>query len=475
MTRLAPTTLEATARGRGSAAKVEAPERDTIVAVERMTKTFRDFWMRSRVRAVNEVSFRIYRGEIFGLLGPNGSGKSTTIKVLLGLLHKTSGVASVFGKLPTDVSVKRRIGYLPEESYLYPFLNARETLDYYGKLFELDRETRSKRIDELLDMVGLSAVQHRPVREYSKGMQRRIGLAQALINDPEFLILDEPTTGLDPIGTRQVKDLIIELGRRGKTVLLSSHLLSDVEDCVDRTVILYGGRIQREGTCDELLESRDRTVIESEALDDETIAEIDRLIRQRSGGAKAISRVSHPRQKLEELFIEIVERARAANIETSGAQQGGQTASFLRGEPQAEGDALVASLLAAGSGGASEGVSGDVGDGESAADAGAGTGVKARGAGGEKNEASAVLNELLQPGKAEPARADRDQVRQDPMRQDGARPERSSRGQPEAPGQMAKPDADLGVIGSLLDKNREDGRRGGDGLGKDGRGSERQP
>ena len=317
---------------------------ETVVAVQHLTKVFRDFWMRSRVKAVDDVSFEIRRGEIFGLLGPNGSGKSTTIKILLGLLHRSGGRVSVLGKLPSDVSIKRRIGYLPEESYLYQFLNARETLDYYAKLFGLESSIRKTRIDELLDMVGLSAVQFRPVREYSKGMQRRIGIAQALINDPELLILDEPTTGLDPIGTRQIKDLILELGRRGKTVILSSHLLGDVEDCVDRMIILYGGKIRAEGTCDQLLEATDRTTIEAETLDESTIAEIDRVIRARSGGHNAIARVARPRQRLEDLFVQIVEQARAAQIETAGAQHGGQTAAFLRAEPQT-GDQLIESLM----------------------------------------------------------------------------------------------------------------------------------
>ncbi len=319
-----------------------------VVIAQRLTKTFKDFWRRDRVRAVDSVDFHIDRGEIFGLLGPNGSGKSTTIKILLGLLHKTSGRVEVLGKLPQDVAVKRRIGYLPEESYLYPFLNARETLDYYGKLFKLSGRERSKRIDELLDMVGLTAVQYRPVREYSKGMQRRIGIAQALINDPELLILDEPTTGLDPIGTRQVKDLILELGRRGKTVLLSSHLLADVEDCVDRMVILYGGKIQREGTCNELLEAQDRSIIETDSLDDDTISELDRVLRERTGGARSITRVAHPRQKLEELFMEIVEDARQQQLTTSGAMHGGGTASFLQGGDGSTGERLVDQLVQAG-------------------------------------------------------------------------------------------------------------------------------
>jgi len=319
------------------------PTAEPIVAAQSLTKVFKDFWMRDRARAVDALTFEVRPHEIFGLLGPNGSGKSTTIKMILGLLKKTSGRLAVFGKPPTDVGMKRRIGYLPEESYLYPFLDARETLEYYGKLFELDRNIRKRRVDELIDMVGLSAAQFRTVREYSKGMQRRLGLAQALINDPDFLILDEPTTGLDPLGTRQVKDLIIGLGKRGKTVLLSSHLLADVEDCVDRMVILYGGKTRAEGTCADLLESQSRTSIETDTLDEDTVSEIDKVIRKRTGGA--ILKVTRPRQTLEALFLDIVEKARAERIETSGIQHGGQTASFLKGDEG--GDALIDRLVKA--------------------------------------------------------------------------------------------------------------------------------
>lgn len=316
-----------------------------MVIAQQLTKIFKDFWMRDRARAVDGITFEIRRGEIFGLLGPNGSGKSTTIKMVLGLLKKSSGRLAVFGKSPHDVSIKKRIGYLPEESYLYPFLNARETLDYYAKLFRLEYKVRQRRIDELLDMVGLSAVQHRQVREYSKGMQRRIGLAQALINDPEFLILDEPTTGLDPIGTRQVKDLIVTLGQRGKTILLSSHLLTDVEDVVDRMVILYGGKVRQAGTCEELLSRRTASIIETEALDEETIEEIRGVLARRS---RQISRISAPRQKLEELFVEIVEQAKRDRLATSGAQHGGTTASFLRdgATPAATAEKLIDQLVA---------------------------------------------------------------------------------------------------------------------------------
>lgn len=321
--------------------------RKPVVGCQQLSKVFKDFWMRDRARAVDKLDLVIYEHEVFGLLGPNGSGKSTIIKLILGLLKPTHGRVSVFGKPPTDVGMKKRIGYLPEESYLYPFLNARETLDYYGKLFGLDSKTRQGRIDELLEMVGLEHAQFRPVREYSKGMQRRIGIAQALINDPDLLILDEPTTGLDPIGTRQVKDLILELGRRGKTIILSSHLLTDVEDVVDRMAILYGGKIRDEGTCDGLLTSRERTLIEADELDDATIAELDEVIRRRTGGEKSIRTVSAPRQKLEELFLGIVEKAQTERATTSGAMHGGLTAAFLRAEDDhaQHGDALIDSLI----------------------------------------------------------------------------------------------------------------------------------
>ncbi|MHC4416402.1 MAG: ABC transporter ATP-binding protein [Planctomycetota bacterium] len=309
-----------------------------------LTKVFKDFWLRTKARAVDNVDFEIRGREIFGLLGPNGSGKSTIIKMILGLLHKTRGRLTVFGKAPTDVSIKKRIGFLPEESYLYQFLNPRETLDYYGKLFGLEHRTRRRRTDELLEMVGLSHVAHRPIGEFSKGMTRRIGLAQALVNDPDFLILDEPTSGLDPIGTRQVKDLILELGKRGKTILLSSHLLADVEDVCDRMVMLYAGRIRAQGTVDELLCDSERTVIQAGRLAPETISRIEQVIQQSEG--KGIDKVESPRQRLEQFFMELVEKARREQIETAGVVHGGPTASFLRAEP-GTGRELIETLLRA--------------------------------------------------------------------------------------------------------------------------------
>src|SRR6184192_364474 len=253
--------------------------REAIVAVRGLTKIFKDFWGRPKARAVDNVDFEVRRGEVFGLLGPNGSGKSTTVKLILGLLYPTKGHIEVFGHSPRHVATKSRIGYLPEESYLYRYLNSHETLDFFGNLFRLPKGDRENRAEQLLEMVGLSKTRTRAVGEFSKGMQRRIGLAQALINDPALLILDEPTSGLDPIGCREVKDLILALARRGKTVILSSHLLADVEDVCDRVVIYYGGRIQAAGPLKDLLAKPDSIRLTMPPLSRETMQRILEMIR----------------------------------------------------------------------------------------------------------------------------------------------------------------------------------------------------
>lgn len=323
-------------QGRADAAIADHREGAVIdIACAGVTKVFRDFWMRPRVRAVTDLDLEVHRGQIYGLLGPNGSGKSTTIKMLLGLLQPSSGRIAVLGKRPKDVDVKRHIGYLPEESYLYRFLTGRETLEYYGRLFRLERKALKERIEMLLDMVGLDAVQDRPVGEYSKGMQRRIGLAQSLINDPQLLILDEPTSGMDPVGARQIKDLIAMLAKRGKTVLLCSHLLADVEDLCDRVAIMYGGQVRAEGTCDELLEEEHATLLETGEMPETVLAEVRALLERH---ALAMKRVQRPRRKLESLFMEIVEQARAEGIQTSGAKSGGTMAEFLTAEERSAAD-----------------------------------------------------------------------------------------------------------------------------------------
>src|SRR6188474_1975610 len=241
---------------------------DVVIETRSLTKVYRDFWGRQKVRALNALDLEIRKGEIFGLLGPNGSGKSTTIKLLLGLLFPSSGQALVFGKDATEVTKNARIGYLPEESYLYKFLNAEETLDFYGRLFSLPKAVRRERTQKLLELVRVTTAKRRPLREYSKGMTRRIGLAQALINDPELIILDEPTTGLDPIGCREMKDLILDLKRQGKTVLMCSHLLADVQDVCDRIAVLHQGELKELGRVDTLLTLSDVTQIRANRLPD---------------------------------------------------------------------------------------------------------------------------------------------------------------------------------------------------------------
>jgi ABC-2 type transport system ATP-binding protein len=305
---------------------------ETVVAVRGLTKVFKDFWGRPKARAVDNVDFEVRRGEVFGLLGPNGSGKSTAVKMLLGLLYPTRGHIEVFGRSPRHVQTKSRIGYLPEESYLYRYLNSRETLDFFGNLFTLPKKDREARTEQLLDMVGLTQTRTRAVGEFSKGMQRRIGLAQALINDPDLVILDEPTAGLDPIGCREVKDLILALARRGKTVILSSHLLSDVEDVCDRVVILYGGKVQAMGTLRELLAKPDSVRITMPPLPRETMQRLMELIRRDVSEDKV--RIDTPTQNLESYFLDVVQRARAS-AETSGATSGNRVAAYLRGEAQA--------------------------------------------------------------------------------------------------------------------------------------------
>jgi ABC-2 type transport system ATP-binding protein len=306
---------------------------EVVVSVRGLTKVFKDFWNRPKARAVDNVDFEVRRGEVFGLLGPNGSGKSTTVKLLLGLLNPTKGHIEVFGHSPRHVQTKSRIGYLPEESYLYRYLNSRETLDFFGNLFHLSKGERDNRAEQLLEMVGLGKTQTRAVGEFSKGMQRRIGLAQALINDPDLVILDEPTAGLDPIGCREVKDLIIALARRGKTVILSSHLLSDVEDVCDRVVIYYGGKIQAAGTLKELLAEPDTLRITTPVLPRETLERVLEIIRKDVSSGEV--RVDNPTQNLESYFLDVVAKARAAN-ETSGAQSGARVAEYLRGGMEAK-------------------------------------------------------------------------------------------------------------------------------------------
>ena len=281
---------------------------DVVIETRSLSKVYRDFWGRQKVRALKSLDLQVHKGEIFGLLGPNGSGKTTTMKLLLGLLFPTSGEALVFGNDATDVGKNERIGYLPEESYLYKFLNAEETLDFYGRLFDMPAATRKERVKELISMVGLDWAKRRQLKEYSKGMTRRIGLAQTLINDPELILLDEPTTGLDPIGTREMKDLIIDLREKGKTVVMCSHLLADVQDVCDRIAILYQGELKELGRVDTLLQVQDVTQVQARGLSEEAKTEIRDVIARHHG---ELVSMDNPTTTLEELFLNIVRESEA--------------------------------------------------------------------------------------------------------------------------------------------------------------------
>ncbi|MGB9687447.1 ABC transporter ATP-binding protein [Thermogutta sp.] len=276
---------------------------EVVIETRTLSKVYRDFWGRTKVQALKALDLQIYRGEVFGLLGPNGSGKTTTMKLLLGLLLPTSGEVYVFGRPATDVSKNERIGYLPEESYLYRFLNAEETLDFYGRLFNMPRSVRRQRVADLIEMVGLTWAKKRPLKEYSKGMTRRIGLAQALINDPDLILLDEPTSGLDPIGTREMKDLILRLRDQGKTVVMCSHLLADVQDVCDRIGILYQGELKELGRVDQLLAMRDVTEIRVPRMSPDAEAEVKAVLAKH--GLEILS-WGNPTTSLEHLFLRII-------------------------------------------------------------------------------------------------------------------------------------------------------------------------
>ena len=286
----------------------EGSSSDIVVETRNLSKVYRDFWGRSKKVALKPLDLQIRRGEIFGLLGPNGSGKTTTLKLLLGLIFPSTGEAVVFGRDATEVSKNERIGYLPEESYLYKFLDAEETLDFYGRLFDMPPEERRRRAAALIEMVGLTRDRKRQLKEYSKGMTRRIGVAQALINDPELILLDEPTSGLDPIGTREMKDLILDLKARGKTVIMSSHLLADVEDVCDRIAVLHQGELKELGRVEDLLRVTDTTQVRARGLSPAAMEELRETCRRL--GATEVE-VGNPTITLEDLFLEVVRDADA--------------------------------------------------------------------------------------------------------------------------------------------------------------------
>jgi ABC-2 type transport system ATP-binding protein len=226
------------------------------IKIEGLSKFFRVGFWGKRVQAVTDLSFEVRRGDLFGFLGPNGAGKTTTIKALMGLIFPSGGQAWILGNKASDVGVRSRVGYLPESPYFYEYLKGLEFLDFYGSLFRIPKKVRVKKAEELLKLVNLEGAADLHLRKYSKGMLQRIGLAQALINDPELVILDEPMTGLDPIGRREIRDVMVRLKNEGKTVFFSTHILSDVEMICDQVGIVNKGKLVTTGKLSELLNPR---------------------------------------------------------------------------------------------------------------------------------------------------------------------------------------------------------------------------
>jgi ABC-2 type transport system ATP-binding protein len=292
---------------------------DAVVRAVGLAKHFRVGFFARRVDAVHEVSFEVRRGEIFGFLGPNGAGKTTTIKMLMGLIRPTSGHAEILGRPVPSRQAKQEVGFLPESPYFYDYLTGMELLDLMGRLCGLDARERRRRGGELLERVGLSAAKDRALRKYSKGMLQRVGLAQALINDPHLVVLDEPMSGLDPIGRKEIRDLILSLREEGRTVLFSTHILSDVELLCDRVAMVVGGRLRDEGPLDQLLSPRllhTEVVFEREgAKEAQRFApdvDVDAALREALNAGKRVVSVTPRRESLEDLFVREVQQGEAA-------------------------------------------------------------------------------------------------------------------------------------------------------------------
>jgi ABC-2 type transport system ATP-binding protein len=282
----------------------------SIVEAEHLQKIFTLGLFKKKVRAVEDVSFTVEKDEIFGFLGPNGAGKTTTLKMLMGLIFPSAGTARLFGRAVDDREVKHRLGFLPESPYFYDYLSGKELLDLMGRLFGLPSRERRRRADALLERVGLAGAGDRALRKYSKGMVQRLGIAQALINDPELVVLDEPMSGLDPIGRKEIRDLIVSLKAEGKTVLFSTHILSDVELICDRVAMLVGGQMRDVGPLSKLLSPR---VLHTEIVfakdgADEVVrvppdGDIDAVIRDGLAAGKHLVSLAPRRESLEDLFV----------------------------------------------------------------------------------------------------------------------------------------------------------------------------
>jgi ABC-2 type transport system ATP-binding protein len=299
---------------------------EIVLRADSLAKTFRLGLLRKRVEAVKEASFEVRRGEVFGYLGPNGSGKTTTLKMLMGLVFPSRGRAEVLGRAVPNREAKRRLGYLPESPYFYEYLTPEEFLDLSGALCDVPRRARRKRADELITRVGLDHARGRSLRKFSKGMLQRIGIAQALMGDPELVVLDEPMTGLDPIGRKEIRDLMLVLKREGRTVVYSTHILPDVEMTCDRVAMIFAGRIRSVGPLSELLTTRllstevclrrgagqipalpegghMRETTDGRLVDLPEGADVDAFLRAALAADCSVISVTQRRESLEDLFV----------------------------------------------------------------------------------------------------------------------------------------------------------------------------
>lgn len=279
------------------------PPSNAAVEVEHLTKIFKSGFTRKPLLAVRDLTFTVRRGEVYGLIGPNGCGKSTTMKVILGLLRATEGKASIFGNDSTKVASRMDVGFLPENPYFYKHLSGRETMHFYGKLCGLRGADLKDRTEEVLAIAGLTSAAERRVGGYSKGMLQRVGLAQALIHRPRLLILDEPTAGVDPVGSRRIRDLILELKQRGITIVVTSHLLEQIQEVCDRVGIMSNGRMVREGPLQDLITVETQTQLLIENASPELQNELRRLIESKGSSTRLVS-MGRPNTTLEKLFLE---------------------------------------------------------------------------------------------------------------------------------------------------------------------------
>jgi ABC-2 type transport system ATP-binding protein len=290
------------------------------ISIQGLTKDFSIGMRGVKLRAVDDLNLEVGDNEIFGLLGPNGSGKSTTIKIILGLLDASVGECQIYGKPSHTVAARRSVGFLPEAPYFYRYLSGRELVRFYARICGVSRGQIAKQVDDVIELVGMSEAAHRRVGTYSKGMLQRIGLAQAIVHDPQLVILDEPTAGVDPLGSAAIADIIRELKRRGKTVLLSSHLLAQIEGLCDRVAILHRGKLVREGRVDDLVQEKGAESLVVQGLSAAGRAAVEKTIAEQGG---ELCRVEKPRLSLDSLFLKEVERLEAER--NAGANKGGDS------------------------------------------------------------------------------------------------------------------------------------------------------